>query len=180
MKKLLILLSFALVLFLAACGETTDESKEVSNVETTDSQSAGTEVPEEESNEDVEEGTESSYDQVLIDSETAKITLESISTVEDTTWDEEYHLIKLLIENKSDKTITVQTDEVSIDGLMVTDDVWFSEDVAGGRKANGEMQIQVFDGDLPPLEEELEMLLLVIDNDTFDTIDEEKVNIEIK
>lgn len=175
MKKLLILLAAAM-LVLTACGETQEEKKEVSKVEK--KSDANEKNDAEEKGEEAEE--EESYDEVLIDSDTAKVTLESISKVEDSMFDEEYHVIKLAIENKSDKTIVIQSDEVSIDGLMVTDNAFFSEEVAGGKKANGKMQIQFFDEDLPPLDEELEMILKVIDGETFETMEDEKINISIK
>lgn len=178
MKKLLFLLAAAM-LILTACGETEEEKKEVSNVEkqSDTNESNGKEEKEEEAEAEVKE---ESYDEVLVDSEVAKVTLENISKVKDELFDEEYHSVKLAIENKSDKTIVIQSDEVSIDGLMVTDHVVFSESVSGGKKANGELKIEVYDGDLPPLDEELEMILLVIDNETYDRIIEEKINISIK
>lgn len=174
MKKLLFLLAAAM-LVLTACGETQEEKKEVSKVEKKSDANEKNNSEEKD-----EEAEEESYDEVLIDSDTAKVTLESISKVEDSMFDEEYHVIKLAIENKSDKTIVIQSDEVSIDGLMVTDNAFFSEEVAGGKKANGKMQIQFFDEDLPPLDEELEMILKVIDEETFETMEDEKINISIK
>lgn len=176
MKRLLfLLLTSILAVSLVACGDgdANEQKKEVSKVEKQSGSDESSETG-------TDEGEEKSYDQVLIDSEIAKVTLEGISKIEDSTWDEEYHEIKMSIENKSDKTIVVQTDEVSIDGLMVTDNVFFSEDVAGGKKANGKLKIEMFDEELPPLDEELEMILKVIDEETYDTIEEEKINIEIK
>jgi hypothetical protein len=172
LKKLLILLT-SLMLLLVACGETNEQPKEVSKIET-ESKDAEVENNEKEQ----EEPTE--YNEVLLDSDNAKVTLLSITKVEDKTFDEEYHSIKLIIENKLDKTIVVQTDEVSVDDVMVTDDVWFSETVAGGKKANGEMKIQTYDSELPPLEKNLELLLLVIDEEDYDRLDEQSVRIEIK
>lgn len=177
MKKIMFLLmSLVVVTGLTACEEAETTEKDVGSVET--SGNGNNEEGNEENDGESEETTD--YDEVLIDSENAKVTLESITKVEDELFDDEYYSIKLAIENKLDKTITVQTDDVSIDGLMVTDEAFFSEDVAGGKKANGEMQIETFDEELPPLEDELEMLLLVIDEDTFDDLDNEQVNIEIK
>jgi len=91
------------------------------------------------------------------------------------------HVIKVSIENKSDDTIVIQTDKVSVDGLMVTDNVFFSEEVAAGKRANGKIEIQMFDDEeLPPLDEELEMVLKVIDEETYETIEEDQINIAIK
>lgn len=172
MKKYLFTLFSALILILAACGNTEEQPKEVSKVDKESNEAVENEA------EEVEE--ENSYDQVLVDSDVATITLEGISKVVDDIFGDS-HVIKVTIENKSDKVIVVQTDNVSIDGLMVTDNVFFSEEVAAGKKANGKIEIQLFDDDeLPPLDEELEMVLLVIDEETYERIDEEKINIEIK
>lgn len=171
MKKILLLVTAAIFL-LSACGETNEEPKEVSKVEKESNES--------ENNESEETEGEASYDEVLIDSDIAKITLEGISNVTDDIFGDS-HVIKVSIENKSDDTIVIQTDQVSVDGLMVTDNVFFSEEVAGGKKANGKIEIQVFDDEeLPPLDEELEMILKVISEETYETIEEEKINIEIK
>src|SRR5699024_8232465 len=99
MRRLLLLL---VVGMLAACGGT-EEEKEVASVEKDDT--------EEVVDDEVEESTESTYDEVLIDSDLAKVVLESISEIKDDTFNEEYHEIKVTIENKSDETIVIQTDE---------------------------------------------------------------------
>lgn len=174
MKKALILLSSLLVATtLVACGETEEQPKEVSKVE---KESNETESNEQEGR----EATEESYDQVLIDSDIATVNLEGISKVSDDIFGDS-HVIKVSIENKSDDTIVIQTDKVSVDGLMVTDNVFFSEEVAAGKRANGKIEIQMFDDEeLPPLDEELEMVLKVIDEETYETIEEDQINIAIK
>lgn len=171
LKKYLLVLSLALLVLMAACGNSEETPKEVSKVE---KESNGSE------NNDTEEVEEESYNEVLIDSDITTITLEGISNVTDDIFGDS-HVIKVSIENKSDDTIVIQTDQVSVDGLMVTDNVFFSEEVAAGKKANGKIEIQVFDDEeLPPLDEELEMILKVISEETYETIEEEKINIEIK
>lgn len=173
-KALILLMSLITAIGLAACGGETTQEKEVGSVETGD-KSNEAEVDGEDESEETE-----SYDEVLLDSDNAKVVLESISHVKDEMFDEEYHVVKLAIENKLDKTIVIQADEVSIDGLMVTDNVFFSEEVAGGKKANGKLEIQTFDEELPPLDENLEFKLLVIDEESYETMEDEKVNIDIK
>lgn len=176
MRKITILLmSLFATVGLVACGGETEE-KEVGSVETGEASEAE-EVSE---NDDEAEDETEDYDEVLLDSENALVTLESISHVKDETFDEEYHSIKLTIENKQDKTIVIQADEVSADGLMVTDNVFFSEEVAGGKKANGKMQIETFDEDLPPLDEELEFKLLVIDEESYETLEEQQISVSIQ
>jgi|SRR5690625_1853921 len=175
-KALTLLLSLIVAVALAACGNT-EETKEVAKVDKESNEVVENES-EENDTEEVEE--ESSYDQVLIDSDTASVSLEGISKVSDDIFGDS-HVIKVSIENKSDETIVIQTDQVSVDGLMVTDNVFFSEEVAAGKKANGKIEIQMFDDEeLPPLDEELEMILKVINEETYDTIEEEKINIAIK
>lgn len=175
MKKMLFLLASA-ILVLTACGETNEQPKEVSKVE-----SEGSQTESNDSNEaEVEEEEEvTDYNQVLLDSDNAVVTLESITKVEDKTFDEEYYSIKLSIDNKLEETIEVQAQEVSADDVMVDDMVFFSETIAGGKKANAEMKIQNYEGDLPSLDESLEFKLMVL-NESWDTVDEPLVKIEIK
>lgn len=187
MKKLTVLfMSLFVAIGLAACdGETTE--KEIGTVssgnENQSEQEEGSNdannAEENASDNEEEESESSSYDEVLLDDDVATVTLKGIETVEDDIFGDE-HKIKLEIENKSDKTIVVQTDQVSVDGLMVDDMVMFSETVAAGKRANGSLDIMSFDEELPPLDEELEMILLVIDEETYDRVIEEQINIEIK
>ena len=171
MKKYLFTIFLALIVVLSACGDTEEKPKEVSNVEKKSDETSESEKG---------ETDEASYDEVLIDSDIAKVTLEGISEVGDDIFGNA-HVIKVSIENKSNETIIIQTDKVSVDGLMVTDNVFFSEEVAAGKKANGKIEIQLFDEDeLPPLEEELEMVLQVISEESYEMIEEEQINIAIK
>lgn len=169
-KALILLMSLIMVVGLVACGGET-EDKEVGSVES-DGKSSKTG--------DEGKNKEVGYDEVLLDSDSAKVTLKSISHIKNKDWNEEYYSIKFSIENKLDKTIVVQSDQVSADGMMVTDDVTFSEEVAGGKKANGELRIETYDADLPPLDESLEFLLLIIDEESYDNLDEQQVNVTIK
>ncbi|HHU20191.1 MAG TPA: hypothetical protein GXZ58_08280 [Bacilli bacterium] len=187
MKRLVVLfLSLFVVIGLSACdGETTE--KEIGTVSSGDEnqseqeeESNDVDDAEENASENEDQESESnSYDEVLLDDEVATVTLKSIETVADDIFGDE-HKIKLDIENKSDKTIVVQSDQVSIDGLMVDDMAIFSETVAGGKRANGSLDIMSFDEELPELNENLEFILIVIDEETFDRISETDISVDLK
>ncbi len=114
MKKLLPLILAALLL--TACGTSTGEVTPVSSVEGTASgeSAASAEVTVAET--------------VLLDESGVKITATGLDTgfmgPE----------LKLLIENNSDKNLTVQTRSASVNGYMI--DTTISEDVVAGKKAN--------------------------------------------
>ena len=161
----------SLALVLGACGDDVEE-KEVGSV---DSSEKGEETEEvEEVEDDVEE-----INKDVVDTDVAKITLVDIQTVFNDGFDTDTHIVNFDIENKSDKDLVVQTDKVSADGKMVTDMVTFSVDVAAGKKADGKLEIINFDGDLPELEEELEMVLLVMDDESYDRLIEQDVKIDL-
>lgn len=58
--------------------------------------------------------------------------------------------IKLLIENKADRTLCLQTEEVSVDGLMTNSDI-FSSEVSAGMKAKD--SITIMDEDIESLDD---------------------------
>lgn len=81
--------------------------------------------------------------------------------------------LKVTIENLSDKNISVQTREVSVNGVM--DDPYFSCDVASGKTANDTIYFSTKD-ELGTVE----LSFHIFDSDTFDTIaDTEKVTLVI-
>lgn len=171
MRKLILILGIIVLSFsLIACGETSTEEKEVDNVESS-GQDDAEEVVEEESS-DVEE-----IGEVIADDDTLKATLVSVEHKVDEMFDEESYRFNIELENKYDGKIVVQARDVSIDGTMVDDMVFFSEEIAEGKKANGQLEIQNYDGDLPEMNEELEMILIVSDDETWDEISSYDVNI---
>lgn len=185
MKKVLILfLSLFVALTLAACGSESEE-KEIGEVDSEgEKQSEQEEVEassdseESEAAEESEEVESSTYDEVLLDNDDAMVSLQGIETIRDETFGDEYK-IKLTIENKLDETIEVQAHEVSLDGLMVDDMVFFSETVAGGKKSNAELSIMALDEELPELNENLEFKLMILD-ESFETLNDSVVSIDIK
>lgn len=131
-------------------------------------------------NNDSNEEESTDYDKVLVDSDTAKVTLQNITKVVDSMFDEEYYKIKVEIENKYENTLEVQTREFSIDGKMADDMVIFSETVSSGKKSDATIKIQNYDGDLPEMKEELEFILTFIDMDDWEFEEDHDVKIELK
>ena len=87
--------------------------------------------------------------------------------------------IKLLIENNSDKNITVQTDNFTINDLVV--DALFSADVAAGKKATDEITLSEDELKMSNINtiKEIEFDINVMEEETYDDIFVEK-NIVIK
>src|SRR5699024_5481903 len=102
-----------------------------------------------------------------------------IAYEKDDLFDEESYTVNMLIENNLTETIEIQAHEVSADGVMIDDQVFFSETVAGEKQANAKLKIENYDGDLAELNESLEFKLIIIGED-WDTIEETNVSIEIK
>ncbi|WP_017472564.1 hypothetical protein [Amphibacillus jilinensis] len=176
MKKFLVLiLSLFVVFVLAACGESGAEEKDVSSVETSGKADEVTDTDsgeeDDEALEDLESDSEE-FNQVIADTENIKATLVSIEKVTDTTFDEEYYGVNIEVENKQEETLEVQTKEVSADGRMIDDMVFFSETVSGGKISDATMKIQNYDGDLPAMEENLEFILSVYSRDDYEFRDE--------
>lgn len=78
--------------------------------------------------------------------------------------------IKVLIENNSDKSITVQAEDCSINGLMI--DPMFSAEVAAGKKANDEitfMSSYLKESNITVIKD-IEMKFYAIDSEKWDRI----------
>ncbi|KWW17959.1 hypothetical protein AS888_20830 [Peribacillus simplex] len=172
MKKLLV--AGLSTLLLAGCGTEEVTEKKVGNVESTEKAAS------------VEEESQKKTDVIDVNKEVAdtaniKATFVSVEKVIDKEWDEEYIDVKFEVENKTDKTIVIQAEEVSSDGKMIDESILnMSQDVAGGKKADAVLRIENYDGDLPAVEKDLEMLMLVIDDESYETIETHKVNVDFK
>lgn len=173
MKKIIAFVSMLMIIsLLAACGgETSTEEKPVEKVES--SQDNGTEdVSKEES--DVKE-----LNQQVADSENIKATLVSVEKKTDEIWGD-FIEVTFEVENKRDDTIEVQAREVSADGKMVDESMLtMSTEIAPGKTADCVLTIQpIEEGDeLPPMEENLEMVLNVF---SWDSDFEENHNVKIE
>lgn len=175
MKKLLLMLLASFVFVLGACSET--EEKEVSSLEASEKNSEEVYEEDEEIEEEIEEETEE-LDQTLVDNDNLKAVVTGIKKIDNKEWDEESYEISIEIDNKRDDTIEVQAHEVSADGVMIDDMVFFSETVAGGKHSNAVMGIENYEGDLPEMEKDLEFILSVFSHDDMDYEDNHDVKIE--
>lgn len=173
MKKVMTLLVSLLVIFgLVACDDGGSEEKEVSSVESSD-KADNNEKEGEEATSDVKEVGE-----VIADDDYIKATLVNIEHVKDDVFDEEKYVINIDLENKTENKIIAQARDVSIDGTMVDDMVFFSEEIAGGKNAKGKMEIQNYEGDLPTMDDNIEFILFIVDDETFEDLSEHDVKVE--
>ncbi|MCG7337158.1 hypothetical protein MHZ95_18015 [Sporosarcina sp. ACRSM] len=175
MKKLIGFLMLAMVLVLAACGD--------DSVETTDKEVGSVTGEQKETNKEEvqDENEKNELNQEVADTENIKATLVSIEKIVDKEWDEEKYKVTFEVENKREDTITVQAREVSADGKMIDESMlMMSQDISGGKKADAVLEIQNYDGDLPEINENLELILYVFSNEDFETVEEHKVVTNLK
>jgi len=112
-------------------------------------------------------------EQVILDRDGVVITLKSLS--DDSIWGPS---LDVLVENNSERSITVQIRNLAINGVMV--ESIFSCDVATGKKANDEITFMSTDLEIAGIEtiRDIEFNFHVFDLETWDTIfDSEVVNI---
>lgn len=160
-KVLAVLLTATMVLSIAACGgsEAEDANKNSGN---------------ESSSINTEESTESTVDdskdvsienQELYNQNGVVITATELNM--NGTWGPE---IKVIVENNSEKNITVQTRNSSVNGFMT--EIGFSCDVAAGKKANDALTFTSSDLELCGIEKiaNVEFSFNVFDSDTWDDI----------
>lgn len=104
-------------------------------------------------------------EQVVLEQDGIKITAKSITF--DDFWGPS---IKLLIENNSDKSATIQVRDVSVNDVMI--ETLFSSDVAPGKKANDEITFLVTDLDIANIKKikNIEFKFHIFDTETWDTI----------
>lgn len=182
MKKFIMLISFVLLIgLLGACSEgQATEEKNVSNVSSTDKSedtNAGTESGKEAT--DDNDSFQKELNKEIVDNENIKVTLLGVEKVVDKEWDEEKILVKFEVENKRDETIEVQAREVSADGKMISESMLFmSQEISSGKRADAVLTIQNYEGDLPIIEDDIEMILHIFSWDNFDYEEDHQVTIE--
>ena len=172
-KKTAYLLSILLTASIfTGCGSSTTsmQDKEISGVsnptsgtENSISDAEGTENSS--SNEGKNQSTKVTIEeQVLYDENNIKITA---TGMEDSLFGTD---LKLLIENNSGKSITVQARNSNVNGYMV--DTMMSADVASGKKANDSLTFQTSGLKESGIEQiaEMEFSFYIFDSDTWDTI----------
>lgn len=170
-KILILLMSLFVVASLAACGDEVTEEKDINSVNTDE------ENAKEENDEEAELETKE-VAEVVADDNYIKATLVSVEHKVDELFDEEKYTINFDLENKTSDKLTVQARDVSIDGTMVDDMVFFSEDIAGDKKANGKMDIENYEGALPEMKEDIEFTLIIVDDETYETLAEHDVKVD--
>lgn len=140
------ILSFAFLLAAAGSGSSTDEVKEISNVENASNSSSDVKDDSNDFSEKKDESASSGNskkqavtveEKILVDQNDIKITLKGI---DEGIFGTE---LKLLIENNSDVGLTVQTRDASVNGFMA--DTSLSSDVAPGKKSSSEITISSSD-----------------------------------
>jgi len=182
MKKYIIVTYLFVCLFLViACGSTSNSDSAVpvnenKSVSDTSDNSKSQEVTKDEE-EALPTETEKEFvtvdEQVILDQDGVKVTLKSLSN------DDFFGpSLDVLVENNTDKSITVQSRNTTINDVMV--ETLFSCDVAAGKKANDE--ITFMDSDLKTAQietiKDIELVLHIFDTDTWDTIfDSDTINI---
>lgn len=115
---------------------------------------------------------------LLLNSETANITLNGIETQKESALGGE-HRVKMTIKNKSASNIEVQAQDLLIDGEKSPNLVVFSEPILAGQKAEVSMDILALDNKLPEIIGNLDFTLKILDSKTFNEIKNEKININL-
>lgn len=134
-----------------------DSSKEESSAEES-SEASDEESEEESSKEKSPASVPENVNEVLYEDDIVRITYTGLET-DDWLGDG----LKVTVENLSDKNITVQASEASVNGVM--EDPYFSCDVAAGKKANDSITFAI-DNEIGIVE----LSFHVYDSDTYDTI----------
>jgi len=161
MKKIVFvfLLVGMIVISLTGCGD----SEEVDSSSNPDGET-GEQVEMQEEQNKVDK-----LEYIIADDEEIYAELVEIRYLEDEIWGNSIEL-SFALENKTDQTLEFQTRELSADDKMIDDaTVVFSEEVAGGKKADGVLEIMEFeDTSLPKMEENIEFILHVFSWDDYD------------
>lgn len=180
MKKVLVGFGIVGMLGVAAVACTDDGAteKQVSNVKS--EQTAG--IPEkQEKKEATKDNGTINVDKVIADTANVKATFTSVVLKKDEIFGDSYE-IHFDIQNKTGKTITVQSRELSTDGKMVSDVIQsMSQDIAAGKSADSILTITKLDGyDFPEIKKNVELTLDFFNAESFDTIEKHKVNVNLK
>lgn len=132
-KKILVLmLTAAMVLSFAACGESAQEPATAADAESVET-TPGNEVLAEEENPEASEESEMTFtEQVLVDDENCTVKVTGIE--EDALWG---YALKVFLENKTDLELMYTVEDVSVNGFMC--DPFWASSVTAQMKANEEI-----------------------------------------
>ncbi|MBU8906515.1 hypothetical protein [Desertibacillus haloalkaliphilus] len=169
-------------MMLTACGGETPVEEDNDPIETeTPEVDEATEVePEMEEDTAAEGEFYQEFNEEIADTENIRATLMSVEKVVDETWDDERILVTFEVENKMEDTIEVQAREVSADNRMIDQSMLsMSQEVSGGKLADAVLTIQNYDGDLPDIEDNIEMILHIFSWDDYDFTEQHDVHIDL-
>ena len=160
-KRILLTLSaVALVLSLAACGNTSsNEETTPSTSESTTTEASGEET---DPSADGDKQEESFAPLTLVDNDQVTVTITGVA--ENGFWG---YTLKVFLENKTDKELMFSTDAVSVNGFMC--DPFWAAAVAAGKKANEEISFSENDFEKNGIEavEEIVFTLQIYDSNNF-------------
>ena len=167
------MISVLAIFLLTACGGEKSTEKD-GNVSSSSKDEA---VQEEKVKSDIEE-----VNKEVANTDNIYAKLVSVEHIVDKEWNEEKIEIKFEVENKRQDTIEVQARQVSVDGKMVDENLLsMSTTVAPGKKADAVLTIQDYKGgDLPEMNDNLEMVLHVFSWDNYNFEENHNVKIDFK
>lgn len=167
------------MLFLTACGGTADEGTDTDATDVAEETNDNDQTAQEpEVSKDGNEIIE--LNQPIVDNENLRATLIKVERINDPDWNEQKVEVTFEVENKRQDTIEVQAREVSADGKMIDDMMLsMSQEVAPGKLADAVLTIQNYEGDLPPMENQIEMQLHIFSWDNMDYSEDHPVVIDL-
>jgi len=135
--------------------ETKDTTKDVQPTKETTGKETGT----------AQNGDITVDEQVIVDQGGIKVTLKSVDMNSD--WGP---TLSLLLENSTDKSVSVQALGSSVNGIMLS--TWFSSDIAAGKKSNEQLSYMQQDLDTAGIKviKDIELYFNVYDTETWDTV----------
>src|SRR5699024_8331228 len=179
---LILLLSIVVAVGLTACGG--EKGVEEKKVKSADGKADETEegaAEDKEEEEKEEDSKEQQFNEEIVDNDDVKATLISVEKIAENEWDEDRIKITYEVEMKGQDTTVVEAREEPADGKMI-DDMMISrsQEISGGKMADAVLEIENYDGDLPEIEEDIEMILHIFSWDDHDFEGDVDVKIEFE
>lgn len=120
---------------------------------------------------------------VVIDDANVKVVITGFASTEDDIWGDSADL-KFEMTNKTKGTLVIQSSEISVDGVMADDLVIFSETVAAGKTAKGNLSFEAWfmeEGeDIPAFEDNIEGKIIVLNESDFNQLSESPFKVNLK
>ena len=149
----------ALVLSLAACGNTSSSEEATPSTSESTTEASGEET---DPSTDTDKQGEEFSPLTLVDNDQVTVTITGVA--ENGFWG---YTLKVFLENKTDKELMFSTDAVSVNGFMC--DPFWAASVASGKKANEEISFSESDFEKNGIEavEEIVFTLQIYDSNNF-------------